>query len=409
MICSPDYMFYSFFFAGISRGFINDPKETAYVCKRKGSTSIEMKFGEQFWDNYCPTDSQKMAVVLHELMHIVYEHITEFSSGLYPDKKLANIAFDIHINQQIKEAGPTSPTTGKNVFLFPSTFPELNLAPNESSYYYYTHLSKAKEKKENGKGSSDSLAGPPGNKKGTSGSKNLDRFIDNDEDIHKSWESFMEGLSDMERELIRKEIQNSIQQAAQDTVKNRGTLPVGIQGVLTKLAEVEKPVVNWKTLFNRFVGSCLTSEEYLTRRRPNLRFEESPASRRKYSVKGIVLCDSSGSMSDYDMSQISSQLHHIYKTGVGIDYGSWDAECDSHFKYDGKLTFARVKAGGTRLGCAIEYVNEHYKKEGWNFAVIGTDGYVENDIPLCKIPCLILITKNGNAEVNTKHPIIKIT
>jgi predicted metal-dependent peptidase len=408
LICKEEYIFYSLFVAELNKSFSDDPGHSACIAKHKTSNNMELIFGKRFWDENCPRPSQKRALLIHELLHMVHEHLSAFSDGIYPDKKVANLAMDIFINQQIKEEFPTDPKTGDRMGIFVDTYSELNLERDKPTIYYYTKIKSAKDKKESTKGKEDSLGGEPGNKRGSSGSENLDKMLDSDEDIHKGWDSLTEGMHDLEKELMKNEMKGMIRRVAEETIKSKGTLPAHIQGVLSSLKDLEKPVVNWRVLFERFIGSTTAVEQYQTRKRPNLRFEESPSLKNKYKVKGIVACDSSGSMSDHDIDQINSQLHHIWKAGAVVDFTSWDGDCEPHKKYNGKLTFERTKAGGTRLGCAIEYVNENYRKNNWNFAVIGTDGYVEQDIPKCKIPLLIVITATGTTELNTKHKIIKI-
>ena len=407
LICKEEYIFYSLFVAELNKSFTDDPGHSACVAKHRTSNNMQLVFGKKFWDENCPRPSQKRALLIHELLHIVHEHLSAFSDGVYPDKKVANLAMDIFINQQIKEEFPTDPS-GKKLGIFLDSFPELALEKDKPTIYYYTKIKSAKDKKESTKGKQDSLGGAPGNQQGSSGSENLDKILDQDEDIHKGWDSLTEGMQDLEKELLKNEVKAMIRRVADETIKSRGTLPAHIQSILSNLIDLEKPVVNWRLLFERFIGSTTAVEQYQTRKRPNLRFEESPSLKNKYKVKGIVACDSSGSMSDHDIDQINSQLHHIWKAGAIVDFTSWDGDCEPHKKYNGKLTFERTKAGGTRLGCAIEYVNENYRRNNWNFAVIGTDGYVEQDIPKCKIPLLIVITQSGTTELNTKHKIIKI-
>ena len=408
LICKEEYIFYSLFVAELNKSFTDDPGHSACVAKHTTSNNMQLVFGKKFWEENCPRPSQKRALLIHELLHIVHEHLSAFSDGVYPDKKVGNLAMDIFINQQINEEFPTDPKTGKTLGIFLNSFPELNLEANKPTIYYYTKIKSAKDKKESSKGKEDSLGGPAGNKQGSSGCKNLDEMLDKDEDIHKGWDTLTEGMQDLEKELMKNEVKAMIRRVADETTKSRGTLPAHIQGILSNLKDLEKPVVNWRLLFERFIGSTTAVEQYQTRKRPNLRFEESPSLKNKYKVKGSVACDSSGSMSNYDIDQINSQLHHIWKAGAVVDFTSWDGDCEPHKKYNGKLTFERTLAGGTRLGCAIEYINEHYRRNNWNFAVIGTDGYVERDIPKCKIPLLIVITSNGTTELNTKHKIIKI-
>ncbi len=406
MICKEEYIFYSLFIAELNKSFTNKKGHSACVAKSTHNNSLQLIFGEKFWDENCPRVSQKTALVLHELLHVIHEHLSMVFDGMFTDKKVANYSMDIKINQEIKEEFPTN-EKGETIGIFLNSFPELKLEPNKSTVYYYGMIMEAKKKKDDSKGKKDSLAGPPGNGEGSSGSKALDQLLDADEDIHSEWGELAE-LSDIEKELFKNEMQSMIQRVADETVKSRGTLPAGIDAILKTMITPDRPVVNWKTLFQRFIGSTTSVEQYQTRKRPNLRFEDSPSTKNKYKVAGIVLCDSSGSMSDNDIDQINSQLYHIFKAGVAVDFTSWDAECDKHKKYDGKLTFERTKAGGTRMGCAIEYVNENYRKNNWSFAVIGSDGFVEQEVPRCKIPCLIVVTQSGTIDIGTSHKIIKI-
>ncbi len=70
-----------------------------------------------------------------------------------------------------------------------ASYPELKLKKDQNSLYYYQILLEAKNKKEDSKcKGEDSLAGPKGNEKGTSGCKNLDAQLDSEEDIHMTWD-----------------------------------------------------------------------------------------------------------------------------------------------------------------------------------------------------------------------------
>lgn len=398
ILVSPGYTFYSLFLAELNKEFTSDSKIKYTLTRHLQSGGVKLRINRDYWEHCCPTKSSKKFILLHELLHLINEHVSIYAEKTFPDKQVSAIAFDLFVNQQINEERPIDPATGNRDTIELSDFPELGLLPNESSYYYYIKLLQAKEQKNN---------------TGSSGSKNLDKILGESDESgenpgeHQGWDEFVE-ISDFEKQLIRKELESTLERIADETQKAQGTVPAWLLEKLKNKIEPEKPILNWRVLFNRFVGSCVTSEQYSTRKRPNMRFEDSPSYKYKEKVKGFVGCDSSGSMSDYDIEQINSQLHHIWKAGVGVDFASWDGDCEPHKKYDGRLTFERTKAGGTRISCAIEYVNEHYKKNNWTFAVIGTDGYVEHDIVKCRIPCLIIITKTGNIDLNTKHPIIKI-
>lgn len=406
LVSSREYMFYGYFLSDLNKRFDNNT-ETACIGKHESATIPEVRFSPNFWEKYLDTKSKRLYIILHELGHLIHEHIYAESRELYPDKLVANIAFDMFINQGIKEESPID-DEGKPMGMLPSSFPLLKLKPNENSMYYYKELIKAKEKKkESAEKGQDSKAGAKGNKQGTTGDVDLDRVLDSEKNIHITWEELTEEMSDVEKELLKRQIQASIKSAAQETEKNKGDLPVSIEGYLTDIEKTEQ-VLPWGQIFKRFVGNVLSMERLSTRKRPNFRFPDAPSQKTKTKVKGVVLCDSSGSMSDHDISEINSQLYWIWKGGTSVDFASWDADCEVPQPYDGKLTFERTKCGGTRMGCAIEYVNEHYKKEGWSFAVIGTDGYIESDPPDCKIPTIIVITQTGNVNVNTNHKIVQV-
>lgn len=318
------------------------------------------------------------------------------------DRLIDNIACDITINQfcDLKHERPSDG-------MFIDKFPELKLKPMESTQYYYEELLKAKQKKENSNGKEDSKAGPKGNQRGTSGSKLLDQMLDNQpEDWHASWKEMTEGMNDLEKKLLEKQIQSSIREVVEQIEKQRGEIPAHLKDMVARAFEVNKPIVSWKTLFRQFIGSSMDYDPYKTRKRPNLRFEDAPVVKKHPKVRGIFAIDQSGSMGEHDVAEGNSELYHIWKAGAKIDIAEWDCECNPAREYKGKLEYERVKGGGTRLGCAIEYVNEH--KKDYNFAVFFTDGYIESDIPVCKIPCLILITSNGCTELNTKHKILKM-
>lgn len=405
LICNKDYMFYGLFLSEINKAFTKSV-QTACIGKHRTSNNIEMRFNPDFWEKYCPRDSQKTCLLIHEVLHMVFEHISEMSSGIYLDKKIANIAHDLYINQKIKEEFPCD-EKGEPLGVFLSTYKELKLKEDESSLYYYRELMKAKEEKQKSADrGEDSKAGPKGNGNGTSGSKALDQQIEADEDIHASWDELTEGMSDMEKELLRRDIRQALVRAAEETAKMKGDVPANLLEAIQGFTDLEKPVVSWRDIFNRFIGSCISSDQYQTRKRPNYRFDGSPASKLKSKIRVLVSCDQSGSMSEDDISQINSQLYHIWKSGVKVYINEWDAEATEHREYKGSLSFQRVKCGGTRLGCAIDYANLHRQK--FDCVVIGTDGYVENDIPISKVPCMIVITANGTDQLNTKHKVVKI-
>ena len=396
MLCSQEYMFYGLFITEVNKEF-NKRIPTACIGKHPNVKIPMMQFNPDFWAPL--KESQRKFLVIHELRHYIdlaWVYREEF--GL--DPQLFNIAADLNINTTILAAHSDMELIEGG--MMPDKFPELNLSPCRDTMYYYQRLKDAKDKKESSKGTEDSLAGEPGNKNGTSGCKELDKMLDNGDGIpdHSSWDELTEGMSDVEKEVLKREIASTIERIAEDVTKNAGKLPVGIEQAM-KIKKVNQ-VVSWKNLFRRFVSCTIDTDVLQTRKRPNRRFEGMPTNKFKHKVKGLFLSDSSGSVSDADLERCNAELYNVYKAGAEIHYAAWDAECDDPKKYDGKLDIERTMCGGTNLNCALEKINE-MSKEGFKFAVITTDGYIPPITVKAKMPVLILITEGGDTSFENPY------
>ncbi len=419
MLCDQRYVFYGLFLAELNKSF-DDKFPTACVGKHPSSVNINLVIGKDFWEKTLYNDSRKKAILIHELEHVIREHLSEMSCGMFPDHEIANIAMDVSINQTIVEELPRLDENGQKCGVYIEDFPEMNLKKDMSTLYYYTEFMKGKEEKKKSKGQKkDSKAGKPGNEQGTSGCKTLDEMLEARErgenigkgrsgDWHELWKELTDGMGEKEQELLRKEIQESLRRVAEETQKLRGTVPMHISNAIKEDFGNKPPVISWKTLFNRFVGSTLTTDIYQTRKRPNFRFEDAPSNKYKNKVRIVVGCDSSGSVSDHELQEFFGQIKHMYKAGVKIDVCMWDSHVHLEYEYKGENRYERVCQGGTHASCFIDYVNENKRKKNWTCAITLTDGYIEQEPSDCKIPMLWVITQGGSTEFKSKSKKIKI-
>lgn len=345
-------VFYGLFLTEVNK-FFSTIIPTACLAKHPNAKIPVMLFNPNFWDKL--NEKQKVFLVLHETQHLIDQAFL-FCKEFGLEKPLDNIALDLTINSRLM-------INYKNELEFieggmlPANFPELQLEEEKDSLYYYNKLKEAKDKKEESKGKGeDSKAGEPGNGNGTSGDKNLDDLLDNQEKIdkHITWEELTEGMSDLEKEVLKRDIMNRLDKISEEVAKQNGNIPTHLQGLLNKITKI-KEVVNWKSLFRKFVGSTISSEILPNRKRPSRRFEENPGIKQKFKVSGVFLSDSSGSVSDNDLIRCNAELYNVWKAGGDIDYASWDAECEPTKKYDGKLEIQRTKCGGKM--CATLYSN----------------------------------------------------
>lgn len=392
-------VFYGLFLTEVNKYF-DKRIPTACLAKHKEAKIPVMLFNPDFWDKL--NKKQKIFLVLHEVSHLINQCYL-MSEQFSMKSPLDNIAMDLNINSILM-------TNYHQIIEFieggmlPSNFTELNMEDCKDSLYYYNILKKAADEKENTKGQKDSLAGEEGNKNGSSGCKSLDDLLDNQEKIdkHITWNELTEGMSEIEKEVLKRDVLSRLEKIAEDVEKQNGHIPMDIKSKLGKIQKI-KQTVNWKALFRKFIGSTISNELILNRKRPSRRFEENPSNKFNFKVCGVFLSDSSGSVSNQDLERCNAELYNVWKSGGNIDYGAWDAECEIPKKYEGKLHIERVKAGGTNMNCAIAEINKGYSKKGWNFGIITTDGYIPDIILKSKIPLMILITPNGTTRFNNPY------
>jgi len=400
-------VFYGLFLTEVNK-FFDKRIPTACLAKHPNAKIPVMLFNPDFWDTL--NEKQRKFLVLHETSHLIDQAFL-FCKEFGLEKPLDNIALDLTINSRLM-------VNYRNELEFieggmlPANFPDLQLEEEKDSLYYYNKLKQAKDRKQESKDKGeDSKAGEPGNGNGTSGDKNFDDLLDNQENIdhHTSWKELTEGMSDLEKEVLKRDIMNRLDKISDEVSKQNGSIPKHLEGILNKITKI-KEVVNWKSLFRKFVGSTISSEILPNRKRPSRRFEENPGIKQKFKVSGVFLSDSSGSVGNDDLLRCNAELYNVWKAGGDVEYAAWDAECETPKKYDGKLEITRTRSGGTDLNCALVEVNKSYRQKGWNFAIITTDGYIPPITVKTKIPTMIIITKNGSTTFDNpyNYKIVKI-
>ena len=112
---------------------------------------------------------------------------------------------------------------------------------------------------------------------------------------------------------------------------------------------------------------------------------------------------SSGSVDCDSLERCWDELHNLHKAGGNIHYASWDQEPEIPQLYKGTKFMARTKCGGTSLINAIQGINDTCKQNKYNLAVITTDGYIDSANIKCKVPLIILITKDGTDKFDNPY------
>ena len=338
--------YYGFFLIMLNKTWRQD-LPTAGVSKN--GINYQLAINEEFWTSL--SEEHQLGLLKHELLHIAFGHLTSF--GSFSDKKLANVAMDMEINQYIDT--DWLPKGGIMI----EDYEDLNLDRKAGCRYYYKKLQELKQEKD---------------KNGTCGNEPMDKLLDDIEngDIpdHSTWEEF-DDLSEAEKKLIDKQLQKVLSDAKEQTVKKRGRIPGEIEGVIT-IEEIVAPKFDWRGYMRRFTGVSTKVFTKKIRRKENRKFPESPGLKLKMKQHMLLGIDTSGSVSDSELQEFMSEINHIYKAGVDVTIIQCDASIRSIEPYKGKHELEVQGRGGTEFDPVLEYYNENQKR--YTSLVYFTDG-----------------------------------
>ena len=349
------------------------------ACVTPDKINIKLCVNPDYWVGL--DEKTKLAVLKHELLHIVFFHLDHFDR--FPNKKLYNIAADLEINQYIESEYKGEKWDGLEYNQ--DIFKELNLLPKQGTKYYYEQIQE------------EIIKNPDGE---------MAQMMDGIEgDWHDLWEA-MEGMSEAERKLISKQIDHQLKEIASElSKKNRGLIPGELSQYINSLFEVKEPVIDWKSYLRRFSSQSTKVITKKSRHKPNKRFEDNPALKIKPRKNTLVAIDTSGSVSDKELVEFFSEIYHIYKSGTDVTVIECDAQIQRVYEYKGKLEDLKVAGrGGTDFEPVFEYLLKNKNK--YNNLIYLTDG--ECTSPQTKILKPVLWVHSSKSKINNDLPGSKI-
>jgi len=353
----------------------------------KNGVNFQLTINEDFWNSL--SDNHKRGLLKHELLHIGFFHIQ--CQDEFQNKKVANIAMDIEINQFID--AEDLPEGGCTL----ESFAEYNLPPKAGCREYYKLLMQAKEQEEqSGSGGKISdMAGMDDGEQHSSGTNVPD---------HGTWKDF-EDLSEAEKKLLESQTAHILKEIADSVEKSRGTIPGEFKGILERLRHVEPPKFDWRSYVRRFAGGAKEVFTKKLRRKDNKRFEENPGLKIKNKRHLLVAIDTSGSVSDKEVKEFLNEIHHIHKTGSEVTILQCDTVIRSIEKYKPNEDITLHGRGGTDFDPVLEYYNENQRKYTCLFYL--TDGECSTDVkPKGKM--LWVISTRGEINKGLPGPQIKL-
>ena len=160
--------------------------------------------------------------------------------------------------------------------------------------------------------------------------------------------------------------------------KDRGTLPLFADRIFKELTE---PTIDWKTLLKNFIEENIVDYSFLP---PDYRYDSdfflpSFNEREINPIDLLFMIDTSGSMSDDDITQMYSEVKgavDMYNGKINGELGFFDAKISEITDFCNEEDLKRIKpvgGGGTAFEPIFEYVNKLDKKP--QKLIIMTDGY----------------------------------
>jgi predicted metal-dependent peptidase len=373
--------FFSHILSGTVRS-ITSQIPTAAVGIKDGC--ILLMINEVFFLKELRTVSQRIAVLKHETLHLVFKHL--FRDLIKKDPELMNIAADIVVNQYIGDWElPESAVTL-------STFPDMELEAAQTMEYYYERLSELKKKKVGGK--------KPGKAKYPQSQKAFESIYGNERHSdHSAWidENELAAQPGL-KEVLENQVLNA---AARTPSKSYGTLPGEIHRAIEIIKESRKPSVDWKRQLRLFASSHGKTYVSQTMKRISKRYGTRPGIRIKRLNRVVVVIDTSGSIDNDTLMLFMAEIEGIRRTGAEIVVIESDCEVQRVYPYRRHQEISLSGGGGTAFDPAFEYINSG-KSGSFDACIYLTDGYAPEPEIKPRTSLLWVLTPDGNNDDHLK-------
>lgn len=378
--------FFGHILGGLQRHFTKNIPTLAVGLR---GDSIQLIINPDFLLNKLKRFDQRIAVLKHELLHIVFKHLFR-NQSISHDPILWNLASDLVVNQYI------APYHLPDGAILLTTFPDLELNAEETADYYYSELIKLRKKLEN-KGR--------GKNKSPQSARALKDLLDGAlPSFHGLWadrggpdldgEKTGYNIPEMVREAIKQVSEDQIVKIFERTKASRipGRIPAWLDRYISDIIESKKARVSWRRTLKMFAASSRRSQIINTLQRESRRFDTQegmppiPGLKLKRVSKLAVVIDTSGSIDKDTIAQFFAEIHEIYKNGAEITIVECDADIKKYYSYRGKIPDFVSGGGGTSFEPVMIWLNE--KNRRYDGCIYLTDGYA--DAPETKPKCRLL-------------------
>lgn len=378
--------YFAYFLLGTKK-MVTDIIPTAAVGF-KNLNQIVLYINPTFWENL-KNDEERSWIFHHEVLHLVYGHL--YTGDNYQFKHVFNIAADLYINQQIGE------TNAPQGALFPKMF---NFSDGLSTQQYYDLVLNAKN--QNLKSIANKLKNGEPFEQGEDGYMTNHHFNPEEFEFSEKDSAEERAYKETAQELLKNQLKRVYKENEE---KLRGLVPGDFSSNFSE--EIKPAQISWKRILKQFVATKISNERIPTRKWPSKYHPEYTSKTNKLVSNIWVVLDTSGSVSNEELSLFFSEIHAIHKNEkVGVTIVETDAKVNKVYEYNGTLPSYIHGRGGTQMSPGIEHVNKSASRG--DLLIVFTDGGIEPNPTEAKIPTLWVITPNGSESFNTKSKKLKL-
>ena len=338
-------------------------------------------------------DAELRFLVLHEVYHKLFRHLTTWKHLYMQDAYLANVSCDYVINLKIVDDNYQDGFATMTGELAKGCYDRKYVGMDTAQVF---HLLRKDQPQGGGGRGGIIVIGDPEDGDGTpqNGSGSLP---DGQEpfDAH-DWEGAQEMTADEQRDLAR-EIDEAVRQGALVA----GKMGSGGDRDLEALLE---PQVDWREVLREFVQTTCTGSDYSTWRKPKRRLLGQgiymPSTYSEQVGELVVAIDTSGSIQQPEvtafLSEVKAICDMVHPDKVRLLY--WDTQVCGDETYDTHeletlIQSTKIKGGGgTDVDCVTEYIRE--ESINAQAAIILTDGELYSGWGQWTMPVLWCVIDN---------------
>jgi predicted metal-dependent peptidase len=338
-------------------------------CPTAYTNGRDEVYGRAFVDSL--NDAQLRFLVLHEVYHKLYRHLTTWRWMYDENAQAANQACDFVINCKLVD---------DNADGFAKMDGPLVKGCYDKKYVGWDSAQVYSDLKKNGGGKGQ------GQGEGTG-------FDDH------GWDDAQE-MTTQEKQALAREIDEAIRQGALIAGKVGSGGDRDLQALLA-------PQIDWREVLRDFVTATCAGSDYSTWRKPNRRYIGAgmymPSGISETIGEIIVAIDTSGSIGGPQLSAFLSEVKSVADTvhpeAIRVLY--WDTEVCGDERYVGEETANLVQStkpkggGGTTVECVPRYIQDKQLKA--QCVIVLTDGYLGGSWGEWQHPVLWAILDNKSA------------